>query len=100
MSVKDNTVAAISAVPTKDAVDVKGENISDSAGAAIIYCADSGEVLYGHNINEKRAIASITKIMTALLALEYCSSNDKNVKITADMYAEGSSMYLKAGEIL
>ncbi len=99
-NVNANTVGVVSAVRVKTAVDVKGEGISDSAGAAIIYCADSGEVLYGHNINDKRAIASITKIMTALLALEYCASNDKNVKITADMYAEGSSMYLKAGEIL
>ncbi len=99
-NVNTNTVGAVSAVRVKNAVDVKGEGISDSAGAAIIYCADSGEVLYGHNINDKRAIASITKIMTALLALEYCASNDKDVKITADMYAEGSSMYLKAGEIL
>ena len=99
-NVNTNTVGAVSAVRVKNVVDVKGEGISDSAGAAIIYCADSGEVLYGHNINDKRAIASITKIMTALLALEYCASNDKDVKITADMYAEGSSMYLKAGEIL
>ena len=99
-AVKENDIGAVSAIPVREAVDVKGDGISDSAVAAIIYCADSGEVLYGHNINDKRAIASITKIMTALLALEYCACNDKDVKITSDMYAEGSSMYLKAGEIL
>ena len=98
--VNNNTVGIVSAVPMGSAVDVKGEGISDSACAAVIYCADNGEVLYGHNINDKRAIASITKIMTAVIALEYCASKDKDVKITADMYAEGSSMYLKAGEII
>ncbi len=99
-AVKSNSTGAVTTIPANDAVDVRGEGISDSADAAIIYCADSGEVLYGHNINDKRAIASITKIMTALLALEYCASNDKDVRVTADMYAEGSSMYLKSGEIL
>lgn len=98
--VNNSTVGMVSAVPIGNAVDVKGNGISDSACASIIYCADNGEVLYGHNINDKRAIASITKIMTALIALEYCASNNKDVKINTDMYAEGSSMYLKAGEIL
>lgn len=82
------------------AADVGCSAVSDSASAAIIYCADNGEVLYGHNINDKRAIASITKIMTAVVALEYAASYDKEVKITPAMYAEGSSMYLKEGEIL
>lgn len=84
----------------KAAEDVSVEGMSDNAAAAVVYCADSGEVLYGHNINDKRAIASITKIMTAVVALEYASSLDKEVKITPEMYAEGSSMYLKEGEII
>ena len=74
--------------------------VMDSAAAAVVYCCDNGEILYGHNINDRKAIASITKIMTAVIALEYCETDDKAVKITEDMYAEGSSMYLRAGEIL
>ena len=76
------------------------DRIMDSAGAAIVYCPDSGETIYGHNIREKRAIASITKILTAVIALEYAEKNDRSVEITEEMYAEGSSMYLKAGEKL
>ena len=76
------------------------DRIMDSAGAAIVYCPDSGEIIYGHNIREKRAIASITKILTAVIALEYAEKNDRSVEITEEMYAEGSSMYLKAGEKL
>lgn len=45
-------------------------------------------------------IASITKIMTALLAFEFAQSQDIDIKFTADMQAEGSSMYLKNGEII
>lgn len=80
--------------------DVLSEGMSDSASASVVMIADTGDVLYGHNIHEKRAIASITKIMTAVIALEYAAKNDMKVKVTEEMYAEGSSMYLKAGEIL
>lgn len=74
--------------------------ISTSASSAILYCADSGEIIYENNIYEKRAIASITKIMTAVIALEYASASDMEIKFTSDMSAIGSSMYLKDGEIL
>lgn len=72
----------------------------DSAAASVLYCPDNGEMLYGHDIHEKRAIASITKIMTAVVALESGISPDKVVNITPAMYAEGSSMYLREGEKL
>ena len=38
--------------------------------------------------------------MTALLAFEFAQSQDIDIKFTADMQAEGSSMYLKNGEII
>ena len=38
--------------------------------------------------------------MTALLAFEFSQSQDIDIKFTADMQAEGSSMYLKNGEII
>lgn len=79
---------------------IPSSGIIDSAASAVLYCPETKEVLYGHHIHEKRPIASITKIMTAVIALEYADKNDKSVTVTEDMYAEGSSMYLKAGEIL
>lgn len=80
--------------------EVMSAGMSDNASASIVLCADNGDILYGHHMHDKRAIASITKIMTAVIALEYAGTNDKEVRITPEMYAEGSSMYLKAGEIL
>ncbi len=71
----------------------------DAAMASILYCPDNCAVLYGHDIHEKRPIASITKIMTAIVALEN-SDPDKIVTVTEAMYAEGSSMYLRSGEKL
>ncbi len=42
-----------------------------SARAAIVIDAGSGQELYGSNANERRPIASATKLMTALLTLEH-----------------------------
>lgn len=73
---------------------------SVSAAQAVLYCPDNGEVYYSKLENKTGKIASTTKIMTALLTLEYASKNNKKVKFTQDMVAEGSSMYLKIGEVV
>lgn len=77
------------------------EAVSTSAGAAILMEADSGRVLYSQNIHDPRPIASITKLMTALVAAE--RSPDLDAAVTVDPRAvgvEGSSLYLTAGEQL
>lgn len=72
-----------------------------SASGAVLLDAASGRVLWEHNAHEKRYIASITKLMTALVAMESGHSLDEMVDIKPEYTgAEGSSMYLKAGEKL
>ena len=69
-----------------------------SAQSAVVIDGASGRVLYEHNSNKKRGMASTTKIMTALCALEY---GDMNKMVTISPTAsgiEGSSMYLAKGE--
>lgn len=69
-----------------------------SAQSAIVYQADTGRVLYEKHADNPMLIASTTKIMTALVALEHCDLQD-TVTITAEMAnVEGSSMYLQEGE--
>ena len=68
-----------------------------SASAAILMDADSGRVLYSQNSDAPMLIASITKIMTAVVALQHCAL-DREYTVTKDDMAEGSSMYLKPGE--
>ena len=69
-----------------------------SASSAILMNADTGEILFEKNAHEKRGIASTTKIMTALIAVEY-GCPDKNVTVTADVpYAEGTAIGLKTGD--
>ncbi len=81
-------------VPTAQAVGT-------SASSAILMDAESGRVLYEHNSDSERAIASITKLMTALLVVERLPDLDATVEIDpASIGVEGSSMYLKEGETL
>ena len=44
--------------------------------AAIVYDRNSGTILFGKNENEKRKMASTTKIMTAIVVLENSNLND------------------------
>lgn len=73
-----------------------------SAYSAILISADDGSVLYEHNAREPLAMASTTKIMTALLALEEAErAGDPIIDITEEMVrVEGSSMGLQAGNRL
>ncbi len=72
-----------------------------SAASAILVDAESGRVLYAKNTEEERLIASITKLMTALVAVQSHPDLSERVVIRPEWTgAEGSSMYLRAGEEL
>lgn len=73
-------------------------SVSVSARSAILMEQDSGRILYQKEANEMRRIASITKIMTALLAIESGKMDDMVKVSDRAVRAEGSSIYLKAGE--
>ena len=73
------------------------EALDVSATAAVLMDADMGQVLYEKNGDRQMLIASTTKIMTALVVLEHAAPDDV-ITVTPDHMAEGSSMYLRAGE--
>ncbi len=78
-----------------------GEALPLSAQSAILLDAQSGRVLWENNAHERRDIASITKVMTALVVLETCPDLQETIEIQAPWTGiEGSSLYLKAGETL
>ena len=73
--------------------------VSTSASCAILMDAASGRILCERNIHEPRLIASITKLMTALVAVEHADDLDEEITIQADwLGSEGSSIYLRANE--
>ncbi|MEK7573864.1 MAG: D-alanyl-D-alanine carboxypeptidase family protein [Patescibacteria group bacterium] len=70
-----------------------------TARSALIYDLTSDKVLYDKNIRKKFPIASLTKIMTAVVALEHPKKNDKYFVTRSDLVGE-DSMGLSEGEIL
>lgn len=69
-----------------------------AAQAAILVDVDTGQVLLEHHAQDRLPMASTTKIMTALLALER-GNLDQVVTVPAEALTVGeSSMYLQAGE--
>lgn len=86
------------------AIDLSAVEANDGfsvpASSAILLDAATGSVLYAQNADLQRGMASTTKIMTALVILETLPA-DTVVEITQEMTgAEGSSLYLQAGEHL
>ncbi len=71
-----------------------------SAQSALVLDADTGRVLYEKDADRRSLIASTTKIMTALVVCERCNVLDR-VRIPKEAVGiEGSSLYLKEGEVL
>ena len=71
-----------------------------SARSAVLMDAQTGRVLYEKEPDRKSLIASTTKIMTALVVCEQCNVLDRMRIPKAAVGIEGSSMYLKEGEVL
>ena len=74
------------------------DNVKLYALSACVLDAETGRVLYGKNENEVRAMASTTKILTCLLALENCSMDEL---VTVSDYAASMpdvQLNMKAGE--
>ena len=71
-----------------------------SARSGILIDAGTNRVLYEKDADRRSLVASTTKIMTALIVCEQCNVLDR-VRIPKEAVGiEGSSMYLKEGEVL
>lgn len=79
---------------------IYGEDLSLSGKSYILIDSSTGRVLYERNGHNKMPMASTTKIMTALVALENGKLDDKIVIGNESVGVEGSSIYLREGEII
>ena len=78
----------------------QNEYPSTGAQACALIDANSGQLLFSKNENQRLPMASTTKIMTAIIALENCDV-DEIVTVPAQAQGvEGSSIYLLSGEKL
>jgi D-alanyl-D-alanine carboxypeptidase len=74
---------------------------SVSAKGAVLIDAATGTVLAEKNAGERRLIASTTKIMTGLVAIEMCGDLDERLEVpAAAVGVEGSSLYLREGQLI
>jgi D-alanyl-D-alanine carboxypeptidase len=72
-------------------------NLSDPPKAAVLFDLDDGDVLWSRKARSERPIASLTKLMTALVAVDELKPRDK-VKITREAAGqEPVTVGLKAG---
>ncbi|WP_052154287.1 D-alanyl-D-alanine carboxypeptidase family protein [Thermoactinomyces daqus] len=74
------------------------QDLAPGAQAAILYDATSGRILYQKNADKEMLIASLTKIMTAIIAIENGKMNELVTVGPNAAGVEGSSIYLKQGE--
>ncbi|MBL8134978.1 MAG: D-alanyl-D-alanine carboxypeptidase [Acidobacteria bacterium] len=79
-------------------VDETGREVpAPRAAAAIIYDPETNEVLFEEHALEQRSIASITKVMTALVSLEAMTDPSAVVKVERADVTRASTTYLRAG---
>ena len=75
----------------------------EDAGAALMYELNSGTLLYGYNIDQKMYPASVTKVMTCLIAIENGNMDDVvtvSESVVAARDPDGSNADLVEGEEL
>ena len=65
----------------------------------VVMDASSGRVLYEKNMNQRKLIASTSKIMTCIIALENGNLKDEYIVGDEIKSVDGSSIYAKEGEV-
>lgn len=87
----EERLAAAQSIPGTQGLETK-------AKAALVMDADNGRVLFAKNANARLPMASTTKILSALLALEQEDLDERFTVDTAAIHVEGSSMGLREGD--
>jgi len=82
------------------AVKIKDEDLDIACPAGYILDAASGQALFGKNENERRPLASLTKLMTALVFLEGDPDWDEYYEIRkSELFGETSRFLLKGDRV-
>ncbi len=92
------TIAVILCLISVFAFPLRAKALSVSASSAVVIEAESGRVVYEKDAHTRRGMASTTKIMTALCAIENMALDTVVTVPRAAVGVEGSSVYLKEGE--
>jgi len=74
------------------------EDISVSANNAVLIEETTGRILFEKQAHERKPVASITKVMTAIIAIEQGELNEMVKASQKAIHTEGSSIYLQKDE--
>ena len=88
---------------TTNSIDGWPQGPDTYSETAVLMDADTGVILYNKGMDEKRYPASITKIMTALLALENSNLDDQvtfTEECLADQTSDSGNIGMQVGEVL
>jgi serine-type D-Ala-D-Ala carboxypeptidase (penicillin-binding protein 5/6) len=77
---------------------LQGQQPIITAESAILFDANTGKVIYKKNENERRAVASTQKLLTALIVAESGNLSAPVVIDKSDMLAAPTKLYVKTGE--
>ena len=98
LSLLPAAVICLSACFSQTVSAAKSDGLSVSAKSAVLIEADTGRILYEKNKDQKLPMASTTKIMSALIALEAGNLDEPFVVDEKAIQVEGSSMGLQKGD--
>ena len=81
------------------------DSVEIDSDVAYVVCLDNDEVIFDKNYDKQHAPASLTKIMTALVAIEECDDLTKQITVSQNVIntiagTDSSNAGLKAGEVL
>lgn len=68
--------------------------------AAVVIDNDTGRILYNKNAEEKRPMASLTKVMTSIMLVENCKMDEMIEVPNAAAWIGGSTVGLKKGDMI
>lgn len=85
--------------PQKKA-DSKSLGIETTARSALVFDRDAGEILFEKNSRDKISLASLTKLMTALVVLDENPDWDKTIKLVRADDRDGGIVYARSPEVV
>lgn len=92
----------VPALADEKAPEKRGESIGPVVNAKAVFSIDlpTGTPLFTHNIFERRPLASIAKLVTAMVILDHHSLDEKVTVSRRATTQEGSKMFLAPGEVI
>lgn len=102
LKVKINIIVLVAIIffgqPNTYASIINKSYLEITSPAAVVIDYSSGRVLYDKNSTDKRSIASLTKIMTSIMLVEYCNMDEIIEIPAAATWIGGSEVGLKKGD--